>query len=439
MAASVGDLKGYDHQFVEPPPDDLICLICLCVARDPQQINCCGKVLCKGCLEEHKKNSTVCPQCRKNINSFADKRSKYHLEKNCMVHKHNNYYHNTTGERHILSLKARCDNTSNGCEWAGELRSLDEHLAGCGFTLLSCPNNCQNGDKVVQLFRKDVQRHTKEQCPRRQYKCRHCLEVGEHREMTTKHLEKCPMLEVPCPRPGCKIRIARCNLLKHQTECQFEIVPCKYVIIGCKKEALRKDMAEHEGDTQQHLQLAVDTVYQQQITIREQESMLAHLRSREMPMKYKFTAYDHHKTTDDAVYSPGFYTSPGGYKMCVRVWANGCRDGHSTHVSISANLMKGENDDHLPWPFTGTVTFELLNQLEDKNHYSKYVTFLPDEASSQRTINAERSSTGYGMPGYISHSALGYNAAKNCQYLRNDFLYFRVNVNARSSSKPWLV
>ena len=76
-----GDLKGYDHQFVEPPPDDLLCLICLCVARDPQQINCCGKVLCKGCLEEHKKNSTVCPQCRKDINNFADKRSKYTIWK----------------------------------------------------------------------------------------------------------------------------------------------------------------------------------------------------------------------------------------------------------------------------------------------------------------------------------------------------------------------
>ena len=184
MAASVGDLKGYDHQFVEPPPDDLLCLIYLCVARDPQQINRCGKLFCKGCLEEHKKNSTVCPQCRKVINSFADKRSKY--QKNCVIHAHN--HHNTTGERDILSLKARCDNTSNGCEWTGELRSLDKHLASCGFILLPCPNKCQNGDKVVQLLRKDMQRHTKEECPRRQYECSDCHEIGEYRQMITKHL-----------------------------------------------------------------------------------------------------------------------------------------------------------------------------------------------------------------------------------------------------------
>ena len=42
----------------------LLCLICLCVARDPQQINCCGKLLCKGCLEKHKECSDDCPQCR---------------------------------------------------------------------------------------------------------------------------------------------------------------------------------------------------------------------------------------------------------------------------------------------------------------------------------------------------------------------------------------
>jgi TNF receptor-associated factor 4 len=341
-------------------------------------------------------------------------------------------YHNTTGERDILSLKARCDNTANGCEWVGELRSLDEHLASCGFTLLSCPNKCCDGDKVVQLLRKDVQRHIQKECPRRQYQCPHCQEAGEYRERTTKHLEECPMREVPCPKRGCKRRIAQCELINHKKKCLFEIVPCKYTNIGCKIEALRKNMAEHEEDTQQHLHLAINRV-------REQESMLAHLHSREMPMKYKFTAYDHHKTTNDEIFSPAFYTSPGGYKMCISVSANGHKEGKGTHVSIYAYLMKGENDDHLPWPFTGTVTVELLNQLEDKNHHSQNVTFLPAEASSQQIVIGERSSNGYGIPCYISHSALGYNAAKNCQYLKDDCLYFRIKANARSSSKPWLV
>jgi hypothetical protein len=78
---------------------------------------------------------------------------------------------------------------------------------------------------------------------------------------------------------------------------------------------------------------------------------------------------------------PAFYTSSKGYKMCIRVDANGDGDAEDTHVSVFTFLMKGENNDHLPWPFTGKVTVELLNQLEDKNHLSKSLTFTSDNAS----------------------------------------------------------
>lgn len=82
MAASAEELRGYVHKFLQPPPDDLFCLICLCVAKDPQQINCCGKLLCKQCLQEHKEQSNHCPQCRKPIKTFADKRSRFPSDKN---------------------------------------------------------------------------------------------------------------------------------------------------------------------------------------------------------------------------------------------------------------------------------------------------------------------------------------------------------------------
>ena len=96
----------------------------------------------------------------------------------CIIYTH--IYHNTTGERHILSLKARCDNTPSGCEWAGGLCSLDEHLASCDFTLLPCPNECHNKSKVVRLLRKYMEKYTKEECPRRQYKCPHCQGVSRY-------------------------------------------------------------------------------------------------------------------------------------------------------------------------------------------------------------------------------------------------------------------
>ena len=240
------------------------------------------------------------------------------------------------------------------------------------------------------------------------------------------------MVEVPCPNCGCKLHLKRRDLSNHCKE--FEKVPCKYSTIGCKEKVERKDLAEHEGDTQQHLQLAVDTVHQLQ-------SKLAELPSKhmQMPMKYILTNYDQHKTGNDAVYSPAFYTSPKGYKMCIKVYANGEGDGEHTHVSVFAYLMKGENDYYLPWPFTGTVTIELLNQLEDNNHYLTFIKFHPDVDTSQRIVDEERADTGWGFPEYISHSDLGLNTAKNCQYLKDDRLHFKISVDAESLSTPWLI
>ena len=289
---------------------------------------------------------------------------------------------------------------------------------------------------MVQLLRKDIEKHTKDECPRRQYKCPRCHEAGEYKERTTTHIEECPMVEVPCPRCKCQVRLARRNLPDHRLECMFEKVPCKYATIGCKEEVLRKDLGEHEGDSQTHLQIAIDTVHQLQIT---QENMQA--RSRELPFTYKFTNYEYHKTTGTRLYSPAFYTSRKGYKMCLSLDANGLGEGAGTHVTVGAYLMKGENDDHLPWPFTGEVTVELLNQLVDKNHYSMIILFdlNVDEKVSKRVVNNERASTGWGQARYIPHSELGRNAIRNCQYLKDDCLYFRVSVDAKGPSKPWLI
>ena len=79
--ATNSDQKGYDHQFLDQIPDELLCLICTLIARDPQQATCCGKVYCKACIDELAEHSKKCPQCREDINCFPDKRSKPKLAK----------------------------------------------------------------------------------------------------------------------------------------------------------------------------------------------------------------------------------------------------------------------------------------------------------------------------------------------------------------------
>ena len=54
--------------------------------------------------------------------------------------------------------------------------------------------------------------------------------------------------------------------------------------------------------------------------------------------------------------------------MCLNVYANGFGDGKGRHVSVFTCLTKGENDDNLKWPFRGTITVTLLDQLQSNNH-----------------------------------------------------------------------
>ena len=122
--------------------------------------------------------------------------------------------------------------------------------------------------------------------------------------------------------------------------------------------------------------------------------------------------------------------------MCVGVYENMHDDDNGTYVSVGACLMKGDNDDSLTWPFTGKVKFELLNQLEDKNHYERTIEFPAEHMASQRVMDSKRG-TGYGWPQFIPPNDLDYNADTNCQYLKKDCLVFRVSVKV-PDQKPWL-
>ena len=65
--------------------------------------------------------------------------------------------------------------------------------------------------------------------------------------------------------------------------------------------------------------------------------------------------------------------------MCLKVRVGGYDDGEGTIVSVYLCLMKVPYDDKLEqsghWPLRGTFTIELLNQLNDSDHYSRMIQF----------------------------------------------------------------
>ena len=66
------------------------------------------------------------------------------------------------------------------------------------------------------------------------------------------------------------------------------------------------------------------------------------------------------------------------------------------------------------------------------------LTFPQDNVSSKRVLDGVLAPTGYGLRTFISHNQLDHNADQNCQYLKDDCLYFRIEVKAAEPVKPWL-
>ena len=357
-----------------------------------------------------------------------------------------------------------CSNCENGCSWVGELRFLDDHLTTCGYTVLRCTNQCMENNNEVHVLRCDLDQHLKDKCPNRQHQCPHCKAIGRYCDITgTTHLDTCPKLEVPCPNTDCKAIVPHCDLANHRSKCQYEVVSCKYAEIGCKKKLLRNDLKQHENDGVLHLHLAVDVVSEhrkqiseQQKQINKQQEEISELQKEVKAVKeeqkmmsdnfmagqvgpcvFNMTKYHRHKSSKQGWYSPPFHSHPEGYKMCIGVNANGSGAATGTHVSVFAYLMKGKNDDNLPWPFTGEVTITLLNQLADEDHCTRTISLLQDDKAG-RVVVGERSRTGYGFFEFISHSQLDHGAAQNCQYLKDGCLFFQIKVQAAKPTKPWL-
>ena len=149
------------------------------------------------------------------------------------------------------------------------------------------------------------------------------------------------------------------------------------------------------------------------------------------------TNFSKHKLSGDSWYSPPFYTGPGGYKLQLRVDADGSSTAKGTHVSVCVYLMKGENDDCLGWPFNGSVTVKLLNWNEDRNHLEH--TFSTTSAADLQSFN--RVTTEVRAPGemyqrrFIAHKDLEFNTEKNTHYMMEDVLCFVISSLDVLSSK----
>ncbi|KAK3597837.1 hypothetical protein CHS0354_029406 [Potamilus streckersoni] len=120
--------------------------------------------------------------------------------------------------------------------------------------------------------------------------------------------------------------------------------------------------------------------------------------------------------------SSPFFTS-NGYKMCSRIYLNGHGIGTERCMTVFFVIMGGEDDASLPWPFQGTVTLQIFNQLT--HDYLVIDSFISDPTSLSFQKPATKKNIGYGFLKAVPHNELE-------QMVWNDTLVLKLSVITRT-------
>ena len=330
MAASQGfsySYKGKEYLFAEERRnlEALQCPVCFEIVLKPVQTSC-GHLFCEKCV----RGVAVCPACREQFTSVPD------------------HFNN----RRVMSLRVKCPFTANGCKWVGDLGDVGDHEAvWCKFQAKSC---------------------------------QYCGFTTVQKEIFRNHLKICDSHTFLCPN-GCGAAPSRRGLDQHLEECPEQLVHCRFSILGCGAELPRKKMESHVATSAEHsteflLQHVVKlTVLFSQLCTKsgvsnplEEKSWLTNkVLRQEPPWVLKMTGFQGKKEENEEWYSDPVHSHFGGYKVCLRVDANGRNEVKGTHVSVYVCLMRGDNDGNLKWPFKGTIKVSLLNQLGDGHHLTR--------------------------------------------------------------------
>jgi len=362
-------------------------------------------------------------------------------------------------ERKILSLAIKCP--SDGCDWTGELRNKEIHLASCIYKFVSCTNE----DCKMRVPKKDLEEHVTKICLWRTEQCAHCQELHPQCQIE-QHIKECKKLPVECG--GCGAKMQQEKLLDHaEKACPFAVVACPYHLMGCDEKVQRDQIESHlESAARRHLDLACIKLDKNQEDFKEKTRKLeAKLETLEQLVKEKWNAVQTQLTTDlsakldreilklreesqpfvwkitgfselydqaklnrrgqTTLESGYFFTGSVGYKLNVFLCPNGSGNGKNTHVSVYFQICKAKYDALLSWPFRQTVTFTLIDQQEnatDAVNFVRKVVPNPDSNAFARPVT--KCNNGWGFPRFISHEELHRR-----RYIVEDTMFLKVQTS----------
>ena len=473
---ALSKFSSSDCEFVEQTSKDFDCPVCFQLIWNPFLTACCGNHFCEACVESTKEKCNQCPFCNeKPVSGIIDKkfqRQINELQVYCVHKKHGCLW---VGDLGKLTKHLERDRSDGECK----------------FVLLHCSLACGK-----QLLRCELKEHLTEECPLRTCTCEYCDYSSTYKDITTTHYSDCPNYPIVCPNSCTEEMLKRSSLDCHLLTCPNQVVSCSFNEMGCEDKMKRRCLQQHiEANVIQHqmmmfdalknvkkenetlkgdvkvLKQANEELQKNNATLKSAQGRMDHSTSgfilkmaeeitthrwREYfsslalistntpnpvsPVIIKWPDYSEVKQlakdinksgySDKAYYTRPFYTHGNGYKMQLRVFPYG--ENQNTCISIYWHLMQGENDDHLKWPYTGTIEITLLNQLEDSEHFTKsfHMGTSAEHANSVKrpASNEVRNHNGWGFSNFMPLSEVEAPTPHK-QYLMNDTLYFKISTS----------
>ena len=214
--------------FVEAPLKELFSPVTSDLLKEPHQTLCCGNHLSQNTVTKLQQDGEPCPLCKKTLKTVPDK-----------------FF-----QRKLNQLQVYCPNKSQGCEWVGELGSLEKHLSQesvegeCQFVTVACSYLCSGNFQRCQL-----ENHMTTACPNRPIACQYCQEIicnkqsGEHQLVCKKVPIECTAKSLGCEWAGPRGDLGtHLNEESAEGECQFVTVACPY---SCGSLIQRCKIGEH--------------------------------------------------------------------------------------------------------------------------------------------------------------------------------------------------
>ena len=116
-------------------------------------------------------------------------------------------------------------------------------------------------------------------------------------------------------------------------------------------------------------------------------------------------------------FSPSFYTSVNGYKVCARVNVS---HKNSDFLSLVLHLCKSENNDTLDWPFEGRISFLLVHPEDPSKSISEVAQSLPNLEAFQKPVDHNVNRKSYGFTEFVSLKHLENFVKDDCVVIRID-------------------